>query len=307
MRHAIPHRSPGLRRALRVALALACALGAFQMAGCQVTQRLNTEMKEAVNAKLDEVFGDENLPTDQRLVSEAAVAIDRGEYLEAETLLESALQINPTSAAAKLNLAAVYEATDRQQKAAELYASLVRPAGDAPVAVEGDERLSDSDAARIASFRLERLRNPRWQQSARIAPEGEASTTWSLEAGRAARLSHQGSAANMSHVELTSSSEDEPTETKAAATGSDVVLKKPIEVTLATFKSEPAATSGSAALWIKHETLFGDLTPKITPVELGQGKGKAFRLSTGPFASAREAYEFCEKLQAQKVYCVIAG
>ena len=307
MSHTTPLRSPGLRRAFRVALALACALGAFQMAGCQVTQRLNSEMKEAVNAKLDDVFGNDNLPTDQRLVSEAAVAIDRGEYLEAETLLEAALQVNPTSAAAKLNLAAVYEATDRQRKAAELYTSLVRPAGDAPVAVDGDERLSDSDAARIAAFRLERLRDPRWQQSARIVPEGEASTTWSLEAGRAARMSHQGSAANMSHVELTSSSEDEPTETKAAATGSDVVLKKPIEVTLATFKSEPAATSGSAALWIKHETLFGDLTPKITPVELGQGKGKAFRLSTGPFASAREAYEFCEKLQAQKVYCVIAG
>lgn len=301
MRHAAPHHPAAWRRTVRVALALACALGAFQMAGCQVTQRLNTEMKEAVNTKLDEVFGQTNLPTDQRLVSEAAVAIDRGEYLEAETLLEAALQVNPTSAAAKLNLAAVYEATDRQQKAAEIYTSLVRPAGDAPVAVEGDERLSDSDAARIASFRLERLRNPRWQQTARVAPEGEASTTWSLEAGRAARVSQRGSAANMSHVELTAASEDESTPT------ADVTLKKPIEVTLATYKTEPAATSGSASLWIKHETLFGDLAPKITPIELGKGKGKAFRLSTGPFASARDAYEFCEKLQAQKVYCIIAG
>lgn len=304
MKHA-RDRSSGWSRAFRVALALGCALGAFQMAGCQVTQRLNTEMKEAVNAKLDEVFGDKNLPNDQRLVSEAAVAIDRGEYLEAETLLEAALQINPTSAAAKLNLAAVYEATDRQQKAAELYASLVRPAGDAPVAVEGDERLSDSDAARIAAFRLERLRNPRWQQSARIAPEGEASKTYSLEAGRAARLSRLDSDANMTHVQPTSA--DEPAPAPEQAMAGDAPVKKEVHVSLATYKSEDAAKQGSADLWNRHETLFGDLAPIITPIERGGGKGTAYRLTTGPFGSAKDAFEFCEKLQALKVYCVISG
>jgi len=289
-------RSPAWRRTFRVLLALACAVGAFEASGC-VLQKLNKELKSQVNAGVDRMLGVEQIEPDQRLVRQAAEAIDRGDYFEAETQLDSALQINPTSSAAKLNLAAVYEATGRPEQAKQLYAELVRPADDAPVAVVGDEKLSDSDAARIASFRLQRLRQTTIMQPA-VYSDDWPSATYSLEAVRSRAAAKKAGASADAPVDVTK---------KTASIDPAPIATTAISVTLATYRSEAAANTGSADLWTRHETIFGELQPVITEVASTGGKGKAFRLSTGPFGSAREAFEFCEKLQALKVYCVIAG
>jgi tetratricopeptide (TPR) repeat protein len=277
---------------VRILVALACAAGAFQLAGCPLG-RLNEEMKREVDAGLDRALGVERLSPDQRAIRDAAAAIDRGDYLEAETLLEAALQINPTSSAAKLNLAAVYEATGRTRQAAELYASLIRTAGEAPVALDGDLRLNDADAARIASHRLQRLKDPRWVQPARELPaEAGPRPLARIEAEPVAPKQ----AGEPGTVELT-----------MAEPAPGVPARKPLIVTLASFATEAAAAEGWEKLHAAHGALFGDHEPIIAPVERGPGKGTAYRLATGPFASAREAAAFCETLLARKVYCVIAG
>jgi hypothetical protein len=96
----------------------------------------------------------------------------------------------------------------------------------------------------------------------------------------------------------------------AAATGtasSPGAKPKPINVTLSTHASEAAAQEGWKSLVAKHGAVLGKRNPLVLPMEGDDEGGRAYRLATGPFASAREAAEFCDKLLARRAYCVISG
>jgi tetratricopeptide (TPR) repeat protein len=261
-------------------------IAALEVGGC-VFQHLNREMEQRVETKVDHWLAGDELTPDQRLIRQAAVAIDRRDYFEAETLLDAALQINPTSTAAKLNLAAVYEATNRTERAAQLYAELVRPVGYAPVAVTGDAGFDDADAARVAAMRLEALRNPKPPSSNQLSP--------SLAKPRAERSDPRKMTA-------------QPAESSAIKrTGGMVKETKSLHVTLSVYPSEAAAREGWAKLVASHGDVLKAQSPVVLPVDAEPGKGLAYRLATGPFGSAAEAAKFCEQLNARRVYCVISG
>ncbi|MGD9537057.1 MAG: hypothetical protein AB7P52_04810 [Alphaproteobacteria bacterium] len=296
-----------LSRAARIAAVLACALGAFYLAGCGPAQKLNAELKRELNAATDRLLAGDDLTTDQRLVARAQVEMRGGNYYDAESLLDSAIQINPANNAARLDLAAVYEATHRQERAALLYRELMQPVPVAPTTLGGDGGLSGADAAEIARARFAALearrkgpivREPRLQAAdTEIAPPAQhAAAPPPVPKGPTApRLAD-------------AAPQEKPAATAAAAKQDDKAKPaKPVHVTLSTHPSETAAREGWQTLAKKHGAVLAGHAPLVLPIERQGGVGVAYRLATGPFASAREAAAFCDKLLARHAYCAISG
>jgi tetratricopeptide (TPR) repeat protein len=285
------HKHGTLARVARIAAALACALSAFQLAGC-VLEKLNAEMKRQVNAEVDRFIAGDEMTTDQRLVARAVGAMNGGAYYEAEALLDSAVQINPDNRVALLNLGAVYEATTRREKALQVYTQLADPLA-RPVTGAG---IADNDVARLAAGRLAVLEAGRAPSHFRKAAINTASSD---------------PAQSFSRASASAPAEPAAASTKAAAATSDAATPgkaaKTVLVTLSSHPSEAAAKGGWDALAAKHGAVLGHLRPIIAPIDRGDGKGEAYRLATGPFASAREAATFCDKLLARRVYCLISS
>ncbi len=268
-------------RVARIAAALVCALSVFQLAGC-VLQKLNTEMKRQVNAEVDQFIAGDEMTSDQRLVAQAVGAMNGGAYFEAEALLDSALQINPANRVALLNLGAVYEATQRRNMAIHVYSQLADPIA-RPVA---GTAIADNDVARLAAGRLAVLQAGSTSNNLRQAVLKKSSP-----AGAQGRSEAPAATAKTAKV------------ARSAPSKAD----KPVLVTLSSHKSEAEAKGGWDALVAKHGAVLGARAPIIAPIESGDGASAAYRLATGPFASAREAAAFCDKLLARRVYCLIAG
>lgn len=280
------HRNGNLGRIARIATALACALSAFQLAGC-VLEKLNTEMKRQVNAEVDQFIAGNEMTTDQRLVAQAVEAMNGGAYIEAEALLDSAVQINPDNRVALLNLGAVYEATRQRHKALQIYTQLADPAS-RPVAGTG---LTDNDVARLASARLAVMQAGR--QSSHFRETAMTVAPPAPPPNRARKAEGAGAPVKSAAV-------------STSTTGAPDSAGKRVLVTLSSHPSEADAKIGWDKLAAKHGAILGERAPIIAPIDRGDGKG-AFRLATGPFASAREAATFCDKLLARRVYCLISS
>lgn len=276
-----------LGRVARIATALLCALGAFQLAGC-VLEKLNAEMKREVNAEVDRFIAGDEMTSDQRLVAQAVGAMNGGAYYEAEALLDSALQINPSNRVALLNLGAVYEATQRREKAIHVYTQLADP----PARAVAGGGLSENDVARLAASRLAVLQTGLATPNLRKAVlSSKARPAAEREIGRAPAGS--GAARTVARAEA-----------DAARPG---LAARRVLVTLSSHPSEAAARKGWDALAAKHGDVLGTLAPIIAPIERDDGQGEAYRLATGPFASAREAAAFCDRLLARRIYCLISS
>lgn len=74
-------------------------------------------------------------------------------------------------------------------------------------------------------------------------------------------------------------------------------------VHLASYRTTKAAEGGWAQLRRAHQNLLGGLTPEITKVDLGPGKGIFYRLKVGPLESSAAAKDLCGKLKLRRQYC----
>lgn len=74
-------------------------------------------------------------------------------------------------------------------------------------------------------------------------------------------------------------------------------------VHIASYKSREQADRGWAQLRRTYQGQLGNLTPEITSVDLGSGKGTFFRLKAGPLASTGAAKSLCDDLKRQRQYC----
>ena len=98
-----------------------------------------------------------------------------------------------------------------------------------------------------------------------------------------------------------------PPRTDAVIAGVNKAGTTSLFVTLSTHPSEAAAEAGWKALAAKHAPVLESRTPLVSPIARDDGATVAYRLATGPFASAREAAAFCDQLLARHAYCVISG
>ena len=288
-----------LRHVARVGAAIICGLVAFQLGGC-VLERLNTEAKKRVNTKVDQFIAGDELTTDQYLVARAIAPMNGGAYYEAEALLDSTLQINLSNQVALLNLGAVYEATGRLEKATQVYAQLSDPAA-RPVTGEG---LGNNDVARLAASRLAVLR-------AGVATANLRQAIWNKAQAAAPRPTQamvRSDIKSATPPTKTAKNTAQNTAKKTAATDAKKSGEaKRALVTLSTHASEAEAKGGWDTLVKDHGAILGKLTPTIKPIKQDGGKPNVFRLTTGPFGSAREAATFCDQLLARRIYCVISG
>jgi len=306
-------------RAARIAAAIVCALGAFQLAGCNSAHKLNIEARERLDAKTDDFIAGNELSTDQRLVIKAEHRMRGGSYYDAEGLLDSAIQINPANYAARLDLAAVYEATHRDERADLIYRQLIQPASTAPELLNGDAEPGAAEAAEIVQRRLAAVLAKRKAPISKepqlplanvdLAPRLNALTAPAAPAAPPPKAPPA--------KPTTEAAPTQPTAMAAPANSSPAPASKPaperepkpkpLNVTLSTHPSEAAAKEGWKALMAKHGAVLGKHNPLFLPMAKDGGNGQAYRLATGPFTSAREAAEFCDKLLARRAYCVISG
>jgi hypothetical protein len=91
---------------------------ALLLPGCTYLPEFNEEIKRLAEG--------EPVPNDTRFATRAFNEIQHGNYAEAETLLEAALDINPGNPYALLNLGVVYEKTGRVEEARAMYTTLIR-------------------------------------------------------------------------------------------------------------------------------------------------------------------------------------
>ncbi|MSO69591.1 MAG: hypothetical protein EXQ98_04845 [Alphaproteobacteria bacterium] len=302
----------GLKRLARVGAALVCGIVAFQLGGC-VLERLNTEAKNRLNTKVDQFIAGDELTTDQHLVAQAVNAMNGGAYYEAEALLDSAVQINPSNTVALLNLGAVYEATDRLERARNIYAQL----SDAAVRPVTGAGLAHNDVARLAATRLARLRaglqTPNLRQAIWLKSQQGANAPSQNQAVAQAEIktvplpppsTTKSDAKSPSKV----AEKAAPKKSKSSnASVQKIATPKHVLVTLSSHPNEAEAKKDWSTLATEYADVIGPLTPTIKPIKQEGGKPDVFRLTTGPFASARDAATFCDRLLAHRVYCVISG
>ena len=101
-----------------------------------------------------------------------------------------------------------------------------------------------------------------------------------------------------------------PTNSPSAGNGAAVSAKSGAKrsgtqpaVHLASYRSQNAADRGWAQVKRAHPTLLGDLTPEVSKVDMGQGKGIFYRLKAGPLNSDAAAADICAKLKLRRQYC----
>lgn len=83
-----------------------------------------------------------------------------------------------------------------------------------------------------------------------------------------------------------------------------VALKGPQPaVHLASYRSKAAADRGWTQLRRAHRALLNGLSPEISKIDLGPGKGIFYRLNAGPLASRAAAASLCQKLKRRRQYC----
>ena len=146
----------------QLALPLLAALaGAWLPTGCAVVVPEAARQVRALIAPPQPV-----LPSDQRLIAEADVAIADGDYAAAEAYLDATLSVNPYHAGAVRRLAEIYRLTDRKRKAYEL--DRLDPKTVTTFVPEGAELIEIDPAGRILGrfATLARLRD-----AGLIAPE----------------------------------------------------------------------------------------------------------------------------------------
>jgi tetratricopeptide (TPR) repeat protein len=74
-------------------------------------------------------------------------------------------------------------------------------------------------------------------------------------------------------------------------------------VHLASFRTEQAANRAWPQLRRAHDNLLGNLSPEITRIDLGPGKGVFYRLKAGPLTSQAAVEDLCRSLKARRQYC----
>ncbi len=74
-------------------------------------------------------------------------------------------------------------------------------------------------------------------------------------------------------------------------------------VHLASYRSRKAADRGWTQLRRAHQALLGNLSPEITEINLGPGKGIFYRLKAGPLNDRAAAESLCGKLKSRRQYC----
>jgi len=74
-------------------------------------------------------------------------------------------------------------------------------------------------------------------------------------------------------------------------------------VHLASYRSREAADRGWAQVRRAHKDLLDKLSPEISQINLGPGKGIFYRLNAGPLADRGAAASLCDKLKKRRQYC----
>ena len=74
-------------------------------------------------------------------------------------------------------------------------------------------------------------------------------------------------------------------------------------VHIASFRSQKDADRGWAQLRRAHRSLFANLKPEITRVNLGRGKGVFYRLVVGPLRTQADVQRVCRQLKSRRQYC----
>lgn len=72
---------------------------------------------------------------------------------------------------------------------------------------------------------------------------------------------------------------------------------------LASYRTQQAAEAGWQTISGKYQGQLSGLDPKITQVNLGQGKGTFFRLLAGPVPDQQRAKSICDQLKRSNQYC----
>ena len=74
-------------------------------------------------------------------------------------------------------------------------------------------------------------------------------------------------------------------------------------VHIASFRSQKDADRVWAQLRRAHRSLFANLKPEITRVNLGRGKGVFYRLVVGPLRTQADVQRVCRQLKSRRQYC----
>ncbi|MEQ9111226.1 MAG: SPOR domain-containing protein [Rhodospirillaceae bacterium] len=72
---------------------------------------------------------------------------------------------------------------------------------------------------------------------------------------------------------------------------------------LASYRTQQAAEAGWQTISGKYKGQLSGLDPKITQVNLGQGKGTFYRLLAGPVQDQQRAKSICDQLKRSNQYC----
>ena len=78
-------------------------------------------------------------------------------------------------------------------------------------------------------------------------------------------------------------------------------------VQLASLRSEQAARDSWTQFKSKSPHLLGSLSPEITPVDLGDGRGRFYRLRAGPITGRADADKLCQALKAASQDCMVVA
>ncbi|MDP6474346.1 MAG: tetratricopeptide repeat protein [Rhodospirillales bacterium] len=78
-------------------------------------------------------------------------------------------------------------------------------------------------------------------------------------------------------------------------------------VHLASYRSEKAALRGWKNLKKRHGDLLGELSSRVSEVDLGPEKGIYFRVEAGPLSDQESAEALCQKLKTRKMFCTVTA
>lgn len=90
---------------------------------------------------------------------------------------------------------------------------------------------------------------------------------------------------------------------KEVATGAAKKSGPQPGIHLASYRSQRDANKGWTQLKKAYRDLIGEMSPEISKVDLGPGKGIYYRLLVGPFDSQGDAQKVCAKLKVKRQFC----